>query len=189
MEIKASLNNLRIAPRKIRSVTDLIKGMTATQAKSQLSFLVKKPAPVILKLLNSAVANAKHNFSLSEDNLCIVKILVEPGRSLKRWLPRAMGRATPIMKRTCSVKLVLAEISPTAVKIKRRKKPTVIKAAEALPPAPEEKIEQVAEERKEEKPKISAFAKPYDTSGQAKKRYFSRQAWGNIKKVFRRKSI
>lgn len=189
-EIKANLNNLRMAPRKVRLVVNLIRGMSVAQAKNQLAFLVKKPAPLILKLLNSATANAKHNFSLQENNLYIAKILVEAGPTLKRWLPRAMGRATPIMKRTCSVKLVLGELVPTTKKAKRVQKPQVVKAEEALP----EKIEKAAEkiEQKlepEAKPKPAAPARPFGSSGQAKKRYFSRQTFGNIRKIFRRKSI
>jgi large subunit ribosomal protein L22 len=188
MEIKASLNNLRMAPRKVRLVANLIKGMSVPQAKAQLSFLVKKPAPLILKLINSATANAKHNFEIEENNLAIEKILVESGSTFKRWLPRAMGRATPIRKRTCSIKLVLKTLAPIAEKKKKPKKPQIVKPDEILPEAvgqPEEKVEIETEA----KPKGAPPVKPFGVSSQAKKKYFSRQTFGNIKKIFRRKSI
>lgn len=188
MEIKASLNNLRISPRKVRLVTDLIKGMTVAQAKAQLGFLVKKPAPLILKLLNSAVANAKQNFDLKEENLYIQKILVEAGPTLKRWMPRAMGRATPILKRTSSIKLILGELEPTVKKAKKVSKPEIVKPGEVLP-EPEKKEEAVAPEQALPKEKLPSVARPYGASTESKKRIFSRQTFGNIKKMFRRKSI
>jgi len=187
-EIKASLNNLRMAPRKVRLVANLIKGMSAPDACAQLTFLVKKPAPLILKLINSAVANAKHNFEIEENNLFVEKILVEGGQTLKRWLPRAMGRATPIKKRTCSIKLVLKELSPTVKAKKKIKKTQILKKEEALPETVEPREEKV-EELVQAKPKGPLPAKHFSALGQAKSKYFSRQTFGNIKKVFRRKSI
>lgn len=188
MEIKASLNNLRISPRKARAVTNLIKGMSVPQAEAQLSFLVKKPAPLVLKLLKSAVANGKNNFEAKKENLYIQKILVEGGPSLKRWLPRAMGRATPLLKRTSSIRLVLSELTPTAKKAKKSAKPEVVKADETSPESEriKEKVEQFDEQTKMKSP---APAKPYGASSQAKEKNFSRQTFGNIKKMFRRKSI
>jgi len=178
-----------MAPRKVRLTANLIKNMAVPLARAQMSFMVKKPAPLILKLLNSAAANAKQNFNIEENNLYVAKILVESGATLKRWLPRAMGRATPIMKRTCSVRLVLGELTPAGRKIRRPKKPEVLKEEEVLP-AGEKSAEIVPEKAiPESKPKPTLPARPYGTSGQAKKRYFSRQTFGNIRKMFRRKSI
>jgi len=194
MEIKASLNNLRMAPRKVRLVANLVKGKSAVEAKNQLRFLIKKPAPILLKVLNSALANAKNSFSLKEENLFVKSMLVEGGPSLKRWLPRAMGRATPLLKRTCSIKVILAEIKP-GEKIKRSRKPQDIKKTETPKSVlPEQKIERTEREednkiKSEAKEKKSLVAKPYGASGRAKSRSFSRQTFGNIKKVFRRKSI
>ncbi len=182
------MNNLRISPRKARLITSLIKGMTVVQAKAQLAFLIKKPAPLVLKLLNSAVANAKHNFDLKEDNLYVQKILVEAGPSLKRWLPRAMGRATPILKRTCSIKITLAELEPTAKKARKKSRPEIVKAEE-ISAAPEQPVEKLAEEKEEKKTRTPLSARPYGASSESKKRFFSRQTFGNIKKMFRRKSI
>ncbi len=189
-EIKASLYNIRMSPRKVRLVANLIGRMPATKAKAQLTFLVKKPAPLILKLLNSAIANAKHNFQLEEDNLRVEKIVVQAGATLKRWLPRAMGRASAIHKRTCSIILWLGEINETAKPKKKNIKPEVLKGGEALPAAKSGRIEEVEiEEMDDKKNKGIAPARPYGASGEAKKRNFSRQTVGNLKKVFRRKSI
>ncbi len=188
-EIKASLNNLRIAPRKVKVVADLIRGKNLTDAKNLLRFLIRKPAPLILKLLESAAANAKQNFNLTdESNLRIASILVEAGPTLKRWMPRAMGRATPIMKRTCSVKLALETVKEVKIKKAKKSQPQVLAPDESMTKTEQETERPVAAD-KEIKPKTVPPARPYGASGQAKKRYFSRQTFGNIKKIFRRKSI
>ena len=200
MEFKASLNNLRMSPRKARLVANLVKGMNAAQAKAQLMFTTKKSAPLILKLLNSTLANVKHNYNLeiNENNLYIKTIVVEGGPMLKRWLPRAMGRATPIMKRTCSIKLVLADKEGKKVEA-RISKPEVLKPEEVLAEPKEIKEKKAMKEEAASKGAASVKGggradallplKPYGASGQAKKRLFSRQTLGNIKKAFRRKSI
>jgi len=187
MEIKASLNNLRISPRKVRSVTNLIKGMRVPDAKSQLAFLVKKPAPIILKLLNSAANNAKQPFDLKEENLYIKQILVEAGPSLKRWLPRAMGRATPILKRTSAIKLILEEVAPGVKKARKKSRPQIVKPEEALPGG--EMPQEAAREPEREMKVKTPSPRPFGSSSESKKRNFSRQTFGNIKKMFRRKSI
>lgn len=111
MEIKASLKNIRLSPRKTRLVARLLKGLPVSQAEAQLTFLAKRSAMPLLKLLRSAVANAKNNFSLTESGLVIKSMTVDEGIALKRWMPRAQGRATPIKKRACHVNLVLSEVS------------------------------------------------------------------------------
>ena len=181
MQIKASLNNLRTSPRKVRLVTNLIKGLDVSNAQGQLRFLNKRVSAPILKLLNSATANAKHNFDIEKNNLFISSILVGEGPTLKRWLPRAFGRATPIMKRTSHITLVLGEKSPTAEKKKNRiaEKKAGIKKGVA-----QKKIEKIDEEKKT--PKERPEQRPYDVSTKSKKRFFSRQG---IKKMFQRKSF
>ncbi len=109
MKITASLNNFRMSPRKTRLVVDLVRGMNVNQAKIQLNFLNKKAAQPILKLLNSAIANAKNNFKLNENNLYISEIFVNEGRTLKRWRARAMGRSASIKKRTSNIEIALEE--------------------------------------------------------------------------------
>lgn len=114
MQVSAKLKNLRVSQRKTRLVADLVRGKDIQTAKVQLQFSTKKTSENILCLLNSAVANAKNNFNLDENNLFISSIIVEEGPTLKRWMPRAMGRASAIRKRTCSVIITLDEIEKKA---------------------------------------------------------------------------
>lgn len=107
-EIKAKLNYLRISPRKVRSVVDLIKGKNFIQAVSQLKFVGRRAALPILKLLKSGASNAK-NFDLKESDLYVKKITVDEGTPLKRFRPRAMGRAFQIKKRISNITLILDE--------------------------------------------------------------------------------
>lgn len=110
MEVKAHLRYLRIAPRKVRLVADLIRGKTVKEAENILNFTTKRAALPLLKLLKSAIANAKHNFNLKEENLYISKILVNEGPRLKRVFPRARGRADIRQKKMSHVTIVLEEI-------------------------------------------------------------------------------
>lgn len=109
MEVKAYLRHLRISPRKVRLVVDIIRGMGAEQAQTQLEFINKRATEPVLKLLNSALANAEHNFNLEKENLYISKIFVDEGATLKRARPRAMGRSAPIRKRTSHITVILDE--------------------------------------------------------------------------------
>lgn len=121
MEIKVKLSNLRTAPRKVRQVADLVRGKNVSQAQSILLFTVNKSARPVLKLLNSALASAKHEFHLEESNLFISQITVDEGPKLKRWHPMSRGRAYPIIKRSSHIALILKEKAP-AVKESRTEK-------------------------------------------------------------------
>ncbi len=109
MHVKASLNNLRIAPRKTRLIADLIRGLGVKEAHIQLRFLVKKTALPMGKLLDSAMANARHNFKLNPDDLYISELYVNEGPVLKRGRSRARGRVFPIRKKTSHIHLILSE--------------------------------------------------------------------------------
>ncbi|PKM89130.1 50S ribosomal protein L22 [Candidatus Falkowbacteria bacterium HGW-Falkowbacteria-2] len=122
MEIKASLNHLRMGPRKVRLVVDVVRGMTIDKSLDQLQFLNKLAADPVKKLILSAVANAEHNFSLAKDNLYIKEIKVDGGVTLKRWMPKAHGRATVIRKRGSHVHVTLAEIVESGKKEARKDK-------------------------------------------------------------------
>ena len=109
-EIKAELNYLRIAPRKVRLAADMIRGKKAGEAKALLAFSIKKAARPLRKLLESAMANAKNDFNIEKpDELIIVKLTVDEGPKLKRWRARARGRAMQIQKKTSHITLVLTE--------------------------------------------------------------------------------
>lgn len=107
MEIKAQLKFMHIAPRKVRLVADLIRGMDVKRALLELEHLPKRSAGPLLKLLRSAIANAKHNFQLSEEGFYVKKLMVNQGTVLKRFEPRAFGRAAPVRRRSSHIMLVL----------------------------------------------------------------------------------
>jgi large subunit ribosomal protein L22 len=110
MEVKASLKHLRTSPRKVRLVADMIRGVQVDKALNQLLLTNKKVTLPLQKLLMSAISNAENNFELKKDNLIIKEIRVDDGATLKRWMPRAHGRATPIRKRSSHIMITLAEI-------------------------------------------------------------------------------
>lgn len=109
MKIKASIKNFRSAPRKTRLVANFIRGKDAKKATKELSFLNKKVSFEIIKLINSAIANAENNFSLNSDNLYIDSIRVDEGKVLKRHRAGSNGRALPFKRRLSWVSLILAE--------------------------------------------------------------------------------
>ncbi len=184
MKVKASLKNLRMSPRKVRLVTRSVVGMNCAQALIQLQNLVKKTSNPLEKLLRSAIANAENNFGLDKDNLFVGNIQVGGGPSLKRWLPRAQGRATLILKRTCQIDLELEE----RVEGKNRKSKDQLekeraqreKASKQVVKDEEVKDGEVVSEKKVT-PKKTAAKKEVSKKGQ--------QQDGNfLNKVFQRKS-
>ncbi len=106
-EHTVKLNYLRMAPRKVRSVADLVKGLSVNDAEAQLMIQTRRPAKALLKLLRSAVANAKNNMKLDPEHLFIASIRVDGGPMLKRMLPRARCSASPIQKKMSNVILTL----------------------------------------------------------------------------------
>ena len=110
MESRAVARYIRISPRKIRLIMDAIRGKRIEEALSQLSFAPQKGAFILKKLINSAVANAEQNFEMDVDKLYIKRIYADEGPTLKRFRPRAMGRAARIRKRTSHLTVVLDEI-------------------------------------------------------------------------------
>jgi large subunit ribosomal protein L22 len=108
MEVKAKLRFTRIAPRKARLVADLIRGKRSEEALSILTFTPKAAARIIIKLLRSAIANADQK-KIDVDRLYVKTIMVDQGPTMKRFMPRALGRATTIRKRTSHITIVLDE--------------------------------------------------------------------------------
>ncbi len=133
MQYKFHLNNLRIAPRKVRQVIALIKGSSVEKAEIQLKFQSKRAALPILKLLKSGIASAINNFNLSPDNLYIANIFVDEGQTLKRFRPRAFGRAGAIHKKTSHITLVLEERAAAGIKKTKKKISKIITKKEETP--------------------------------------------------------
>ena len=109
MEAKAYLKHARISPRKVKIVLDLIRGKDTKTALAILKNTPKAASAYLIKLLNSAVANAENNFSMDGDNLYVSECFVCPGPTLKRMMPRAKGRGDRILKRTSHVTMVVKE--------------------------------------------------------------------------------
>ena len=109
MEISARLMGAQISPQKVRLVADQIRGKSAERALDILNFSNVKAAGIVLKVLNSAIANAEHNEGADVDELTISTIFVNEGRTLKRLKPRAKGRADRILKRSCHITVKVAD--------------------------------------------------------------------------------
>lgn len=109
MEVKAKLSYTRIGAQKLRLVVDMIRGKDVNEALKTLSFLNKKGAPILKKLLKSAVANAVEKKVINVDNLYVKTVYVDQGPVLKRFIPKAQGRASEIRKKTSHVNLILDE--------------------------------------------------------------------------------
>jgi len=110
MIVKANLKYLRTSPRKVKSVADLIEGKGVDEALAILKFVQKSSSKPLSKLINSAVSNAtQKDKKIDADDLVIKSIIVNAGPTLKRWLPRSMGRANRILKRTTHITLVLKD--------------------------------------------------------------------------------
>jgi large subunit ribosomal protein L22 len=109
MEVKAKLKFVRVSPRKAQLVADLVRGKGSEEAVNILTFTKKAAAKIIIKLLKSAIANATQKKNIDVDRLFIKKITVDQGPTMKRFQPRALGRATTIRKRTSHINIVLDE--------------------------------------------------------------------------------
>ena len=109
MEAIANLRYVRISPRKVKIVADLIRGKSIAEANAILAHTPKAASEPILKLLKSAVSNAEANHGMNVENLYVSQIFACPGPILKRIMPRAQGRAFRINKRTSHITLAVAE--------------------------------------------------------------------------------
>ncbi len=108
-EAKAVAKYIRISPRKVRQVIDLIRGKDVKEALAILKFTPKRASAPITKVVSSAAANAEHNYEMSKDELYVAACYVDQGPTLKRWQPRAMGRADVLRHRTSHITVILKE--------------------------------------------------------------------------------
>jgi len=159
MEIRAKLSYLRIAPRKIRLLANMIRGKSVNEAQAILNFTIKRGSSPLLKLLNQAISNAKNASQEEKSNLYISKLMVDEGPRQKRWRARSRGSAGRIKKRTSHVVLYLKEIVKESKK--KSKKKEVKKIDKDGKKEKVEKIEKIKkttmpkfrQELKEQKPK------------------------------------
>lgn len=205
MEVQATLRHLRISPRKVRLVTELLGGLGVAAALHQLKAINKKATLPVSKLLKSAMANAEHNNHLAKDNLYVKNIRVDDGPSLKRWRPRAFGRASGMLKRTSHITLTLAEIKPSAearqhkpAKDAQDKKDKDVKIVKSLDEVKETKSSDESLPAKSAEPKSQSTkpTDPVDLARQGKDRekqhldkVRSKEKGGALRRMFRRKSV
>ena len=109
MRVSAKLSYAPISAQKCRLVANVVRGKSVGSALQTLNFMPKKGAAILKKVLESAIANAEHNFALDRDELFVAEAYADEGPTLKRWRPRARGRATQIRKRTCHITIVVAD--------------------------------------------------------------------------------
>jgi len=182
MKANAKLNYIRIAPRKMRLLADLVRGKKVDKAMVLLDFNLKKGGVPIKKLLAQAVANAKDNSEsgnqLDSSLLYISKITVDEGPKLKRWRARARGRAARIHKKTSHITVILDEIKG---KKKTKKAISKIKQVKEQEKGKEKKQEKVS--KVTEKKKVQTF-KP-----EKKERLRPAKEIKGLKRVFRRKAF
>lgn len=183
----AKLRYLRITPRKVRLVADLVRGKTVKRAQSLLSFTQKKATLHFSKLLKQAVANARDNFQVDEKNLYISEILVNEGPSRKKRFPRARGSSDIIHKRTSHVMIVLDEIEKAAKKkisepVAKKEKKTKTKTKTVQVKKKESKEPEAKEPEKEIKT-LTKKTRPKQKMEKAKPKI------KGIKSFFRRKSF
>lgn len=109
MEVSARLSHVRISPQKARLVADQIRGLSVERAQNILKFSNKKAAAIISRVLESATSNAEHNEGADIDELRVATIYVDAGRTMKRFQPRAKGRANRILKRSSHITIIVAD--------------------------------------------------------------------------------
>lgn len=168
MQVIAKLNYLRIAPRKMRLLVDLIRGKKVQEAMTLLDFSIKKGSKPLKKVLEQAIANAENNFQLKKSSLYISKITIDEGPKLKRWRARARGRAARIEKKTSHISLVLNEI-------KEKREAKKVKGARVEEKKKVKEVKEVGKAPKFKPEKRKILRPTKETKG--------------FKKVFRRKAF
>jgi large subunit ribosomal protein L22 len=172
VEVKAAARFIRMSPKKIRLIIDQVRGKSVMAAEQYLDFVRREAAEPVAKLLKSAVANASHNFELDEKDLFIKKIIANDGPTIKRYRPRAFGRAATIRKRTTHIELILS--SKTGAKIAVKKPAAPIPDAVRL---------------SSEAPKTTTRATEHkDADAKKEKNVGGAGQKGFLKKVFNRKT-
>lgn len=152
MQVKAKAKYIRISPRKVRLVVDLVRGLPVKEAQHQLMFSKKRAARPVLKVLNSAIANAENNFGLNTKDFIVAEAFVDEGPTLKRYMPRAFGRASTLRKRSSHITILVGE--RTEEKASKKAKETAEEK-----PAAAKKEEQAVEKKAAKKP-AAKKAKP-----------------------------
>ena len=165
-ETRASLRHLRTSPTKVREVLGLIRGREIDDARERLRFSTRGPAGEVLKLLDSAVANAESNQSLPEDELFVARAYADEGPTMKRWRPRARGRGTRIRKRTSHVTIVLSRFSDDELERRRDREVATGPTRRLRRPTRRRRVREVEEEDLEDEELIHEDAEEFGETEQ-----------------------
>lgn len=166
-EVRSQLNGLRMAPRKVRAVVNLLKGKDVNKALSQLDYFIRRPVAPVRKLLNSAIANAENNMNMVRDNLYIKNIVVDEGVKLKRFRAKGFGRAAAIQKKTSHITIILDERTPGLRSEKKSKN-----KKESAP----EEVKETVKQNESKKPEIKREIGSKGKLGSLGKKLFQRKA-------------
>ncbi len=187
MRVSAKLNNLRMPNRKVKLVADVIKGLDVADALNQLEGTVKKSGPYMIKLLNSAIANGENDFGIDKNNMYIFDVVVKEGMTLKRWMPKAYGRATPIRRRSSNVELIIEErVEGKGRKSKEQLEKEKKARIDAKKKAEKEAIQKQEQEKEERENKLTDKSEMKAKEGKAENKIVGKSGW--TKKIFNRKS-
>jgi large subunit ribosomal protein L22 len=204
MEIRAEAKYIRISPKKVRLVAETVRGLPLDKAIDILSFSPRRAAKPILKVINSAIANAEHNFNLKRSDLSLKTLIINEGPALKRWTPKARGMAAPIKRRSSHILVVLeAKKGGVSTRGKREnvsgESKTVGKTVSTISAVSGEEFAQAVQKvpEKEIKAKqIQSKTEIFDRTRLASDRHQQhldrvrlKQKGGSLKRVFRRKAI
>jgi large subunit ribosomal protein L22 len=168
----ASAKYVRMGPRKVRRAVDVIRGLPASEALTVLEFSPWRACRPVSKVVQSAMANAEHNKQLDPDTLFVSEAYVDEGPSLRRWRPRAQGRAYPVIKRTSHITIVVesrVDADEEQPRPARRARKAAKKSAEEKPKATEDDADASADDSAEEKPAKKSAAKKSTKKAAAKK--------------------
>lgn len=194
MKVSATHRNARIAPRKVRPLARLLRGMLVQDAELQLKYLPGRAIrDIVLAVLNSAVANAQHNHGVSAKDLTVSEMVVDGGFAFKRFRPASRGMAHPFVKRTSHITITLASEKEVKQSSKKGGKPAIVTisadqyAAEALDNDQQEKHEHAKDVTATPEPEKQDVPKSKEQEAFGKMRGL--QGGGDKKKSFRRKSV
>ena len=165
-DTRASLRHLRTSPTKVREVLGLIRGREIDDARERLRFSTRGPAGEVLKLLDSAVANAESNQSLPEDELFVARAYADEGPTLKRWRPRARGRGTRIRKRTCHVTIVLSRYSDEELERRRHREAAARPTRRLRRPTRRRRVREVEEDEEHDHEHDEELDEEFDEGGE-----------------------
>lgn len=184
MDVKAQHRHVRMSPRKVRLLREVVCGLSAVEAEAQLQFLPGKAAKIVRKVLQSAVANAEHNFDMVKENLHVKDVVVDSSFILKRFMPVSKGMAHEIKKRNSHVTVVVTDGSQKARKGKKVKADVV--SVKELKSSTEQVNKKVEKNEKGES-QVERIPQNKDEMASQKKR--AQQTGGNRRKAVRRKSM